>query len=344
MVGYNGEDQSTEINFAVWLLVGVSTLFLAVRLWCRQHFAQLWWDDLVLTISWLLLLVAAALVSCTIAVVYHDTDDGHRAFFRYQNTSTWLAAAATTWTKVAFAITLTKIVQERILKYFLWFIIAVANLILIPGSLSIWIPACGDPRAIYRPANGTCLELYSLQCLGGSFMATGGIIDVTLALLPWFLLRKLQLAKREKVGLSIAMGLGAVTGVIVIMRTFFQFVQGDYNYNYMVFMLLFNFLEPAVTIIAQTIPIFRVLFIRAKRATQKSKTSGVQVLTPTSNVELVPTKSDLYRNPFHCLEVLFWSRNPLPSLPVGVLVMTKPPDPACAAELSNPRPNLCRRK
>ncbi len=127
--------------------------------------------DVSLSAYQLLLLVAGALVSCTIAVVSDETDDGRRSFFRYQNTLTWLAAVSTSWTKVAFAITLTKIVQGRV-KYFLWFIIAVANLILIPGTLSIWIPACGDPRAIYRPAHPMCWELPVLQYLGGSFMGT----------------------------------------------------------------------------------------------------------------------------------------------------------------------------
>lgn len=111
-------------------------------------------------------------MSRTIAVVHDESDNARRAFFRYQNTSTWLAAAATSWSKVAFAVTLTKVVHEPIFKYFLWFIIAVANLILIPGSLSIWIPACGDPRAIYRPAHPMCWELPVLQYLGGSFMGT----------------------------------------------------------------------------------------------------------------------------------------------------------------------------
>ena len=116
------------------------------------------------------MIIAGALVSCTIAVVYDKTDDARRAFFRYQNTSTFLAAVATSWTKVAFVLTLTRIVQGRILKCFLWFLIAVANLILIPGALSIWIPACGDSRGIYRPAYPKCLELRVLQYLGGSFM------------------------------------------------------------------------------------------------------------------------------------------------------------------------------
>jgi hypothetical protein len=170
MVGYSGQDQSTEINLAVWVLISASTIVLAARLYCRYRYARLWWDDLVLTVSWLLLLVAGALVSCTIAVVHDESDDARRAFFRYQNTSTWLAALATSWTKVAFAITLLHVVRERVFKYVLYFLIAVANLILIPGSLSIWIPACGDPRAVFRPANSICFKLPILQYLGGSFM------------------------------------------------------------------------------------------------------------------------------------------------------------------------------
>jgi hypothetical protein len=49
---YDGKDQSTEINLAVWMMVAVSTLFLGARLACRQHFSQMWWDDLVLVVSW----------------------------------------------------------------------------------------------------------------------------------------------------------------------------------------------------------------------------------------------------------------------------------------------------
>lgn len=52
MASYSGGDKSTEVNLAVWVLIGSSTLFLVARLWCRQHFARLWWDDAVLTVSW----------------------------------------------------------------------------------------------------------------------------------------------------------------------------------------------------------------------------------------------------------------------------------------------------
>jgi hypothetical protein len=46
------DDRYAQTNIAIWILIGVSAAFLFVRLWCRQHFSQLWWDDGVLTTSW----------------------------------------------------------------------------------------------------------------------------------------------------------------------------------------------------------------------------------------------------------------------------------------------------
>jgi hypothetical protein len=64
-------------------------------------------------------------------------------------------------------------------------------------------------------------------------MATvyGGLIDVLLALFPWFIIHRLLLETREKLGLSFAMSLGFISGMIVILRTFFQFKRIDNNYR-----------------------------------------------------------------------------------------------------------------
>ena len=126
----------------------------------------------------------------------------------------------------------------------------------------------------------------------------GGVIDVLLALFPWFIIRKLLLETREKVGLTLAMSLGAITGTIVIFRAFLQFRAIDNNYrtlpgyicvlcpkvaeqglivtDFMVFMSIFNFLEPGVTIIAQAIPMFRVLVVNVKRGS-----SAVRISSPS---------------------------------------------------------------
>lgn len=60
----------------------------------------------------------------------------------------------------------------------------------------------------------------------------------------------------------------------------------------MVFMSIFNFLEPSVSIIAQTIPMFRVLFIRVKRDTQRD----IRINSLTSRVELTGIRTHSLEN------------------------------------------------
>ncbi|KAK4031824.1 hypothetical protein C8A01DRAFT_51224 [Parachaetomium inaequale] len=263
----------TQTNIAVWVLTLSSGAFLALRLWCRHRFSKLWWDDALLTLSWVILLIAAALLSRTILSGY-ETDDDKARFFLFQNTEAAMTTLVIAWSKVTFAITLLRIVRNRYLKYFLWFVIVTANLILVPGMISIWVPACVDPRKVFRPAYPTCMDHIYLQYLGGSTIVYGGVIDVLLALFPWFIIRNLQLVTREKIGLTLAMSLGAITGTIVIFRAFFQLKKTDNNYHFMVFMSIFNFLEPAVAIIAQAIPMFRVLISNMKKGSNALRISS----------------------------------------------------------------------
>ncbi len=105
----------------------------------------------------------------------YETDEEKRRFYFYQNAATGLTAPAISWSKVAFAITLLRIVRYRVLKIFLWFVIVTANLNLIPATISIWVPACNDPRKSYRPAYPECMDLDYLKYLGG---ASIGMIDL----------------------------------------------------------------------------------------------------------------------------------------------------------------------
>lgn len=274
---YNSDNGDAAIfsqtNIAVWVLTSASGAFLAVRLWCRHRFSKLWWDDALLTLSWVILLISASLLSRTITAGY-ATDEQKIEFMLYQNTETAMTTLATAWSKVAFAITLSRIIRNRFLKYFLWFVMVTANLILVPGMISIWVPACTDPRRIYRPAYPACMNHIYLQYLGGTTIVYGGVIDVLLALFPWFVIKNLLLETREKIGLTFAMSLGLITGTIVIFRAFFQLKKTDNNYHFLVFMSIFNFLEPSVTIIAQAIPMFRVLVVNVKKSSNALRISS----------------------------------------------------------------------
>jgi len=47
------DDLGTKINVAIWIMIGFSTTFLALRIYCKflRH-NGLWWDDYVLIASW----------------------------------------------------------------------------------------------------------------------------------------------------------------------------------------------------------------------------------------------------------------------------------------------------
>jgi hypothetical protein len=117
----------------------------------------------------MILLTAAALISAAISVGYH-TDDAKRTFFLYQNISTSLTTIGTAWTKVAFALTLMRIMRNIYLRYVLYFVIVTVNLVLVLGMLSIWIPACTDPRKHLRPQHDLCFDHMNLMYLGGTTM------------------------------------------------------------------------------------------------------------------------------------------------------------------------------
>jgi hypothetical protein len=188
----HGNSQFVKTNIATWILTCASGAFLFFRVWCRIRFSRLSWDDYVLTTSWVcgpsseinlregtgisllmnpreqfILFVACILLSRALATGY-ETDADKRTFYIFHHASTSMSAVAIAWTKVAFAITLIRIVQNPGLRGVLWAIILTANLVLVLGMLSIWIPACEDARAIYRPVQGLCFSLRDTQYLGGT--------------------------------------------------------------------------------------------------------------------------------------------------------------------------------
>lgn len=102
-------------------------------------------QNLEVNLKQVILLISAALLSRTILCGY-ETDDDKTRFFLFQNTEAAMTTLVIAWSKVTFAITLLRIVRNRYLKYFLWFVIVTANLVLVPGMISILGPCLRRPE------------------------------------------------------------------------------------------------------------------------------------------------------------------------------------------------------
>lgn len=133
---------------------------------------------------------------------------------------------AATWSKTAFAITLLRLMPGR-MRFFLWFIIATVNISMGLNAVFMWT-RCTPVSKTWNPyVPGTCWEphvypIYGMFAAGelpelspfpkdsNNRMRKGysAAMDFVLALLPWKVIWKLQMKKKEKMGVALAMSMG----------------------------------------------------------------------------------------------------------------------------------------
>jgi len=59
---------TTTVLVSIWVMAFTSTVFLALRLYCRISRAKSWWDDYLLIAGWVFLMNAVVLQTC----IFHD--------------------------------------------------------------------------------------------------------------------------------------------------------------------------------------------------------------------------------------------------------------------------------
>lgn len=120
---------------------------------------------------------------------------------------------ALAFSKAAFAVTLLRLAAARWQTYTLWFIIVSVNIILILDALVAFIGCSPVVKRWSMDTPGTCwdeeaVKVYSV--FAGSYSVT---MDAVLAILPAIMIRNLNIDMKEKIGVSILMGLGVFAGV-----------------------------------------------------------------------------------------------------------------------------------
>lgn len=103
---------------------------------------------------------------------------------------------------------------------------------------------------------GTCWDkkkLLKFQLFAAYYSA---ILDFVLAFLPWQILMSLTMKTREKIGVAIAMSLGAIAGVCGIVKAVMVVALKDPDITYSrVDVTIWTLSEPAVSIMAISIPV-----------------------------------------------------------------------------------------
>ncbi|OIW31929.1 hypothetical protein CONLIGDRAFT_572094 [Coniochaeta ligniaria NRRL 30616] len=268
------EDFGPATRIAIWLLTGVSAVFLCLRLYCKfiRH-RRLHLDDWVLIASWLATL--AGTICTTIAIGLGFGKRGYEIPFDNFGTLIVVGLLSVTfdiigqaWSKTSFAITILRISEGK-LRVFIWFAIISMNVLLGLGAMSFWVQ-CSPIEKSWNPlVPGVCWDPRVAIVYGIFASGYSGVMDLVLAILPWNIIMSLQMKTKEKIGVALAMSMGvfAAASAFIKCSAMPELASQDFSHDGIP-LVIWGIAEAAVTIMAASVPMLRIL-VKTVKATNR---------------------------------------------------------------------------
>ncbi|KAM0329193.1 hypothetical protein ACHAQA_004492 [Verticillium albo-atrum] len=179
---------------------------------------------------------------------------------------------ATTLSKTSFAVTLYRISTQQWMKWLLIFIIVTINI----SMNLVWIfglAKCSPLAKVFdKNVPGTCWDrtkLLRFQLFAAYYSAA---LDFVLAFLPWQIIMGMSMRRRERLGVAVAMSLGAIAGITAIVKAVLvvNMTSTDFTFD-RVDLTIWTLTEPAASIMAVSIPVLRMLYHEIKSSHARSK-------------------------------------------------------------------------
>ncbi|KAK0714113.1 hypothetical protein B0T26DRAFT_651094 [Lasiosphaeria miniovina] len=236
-------DYGPRLNTIIWLLVSLSAIFLFTRLYLKNcQNRGLWWDDYTLLASWLALAGQAGLVAYIIELGYGKDPATIPAenlvlFGPVVNSLSTLLVLSNLWGKTSFALTLLRI-PTRWMRFAVLFILISLTATLGMSAVLIWT------QCFFNNGSG-CIDIEVSLGYNMFSCVYSATMDVLLAFLPWKYIWSLEMSKKERIGVVVAMSMG----VLYVHWCPFASVN----------LLTWGNAESAICIMAASIPILRAL-------------------------------------------------------------------------------------
>ncbi|KAI0489671.1 hypothetical protein F4859DRAFT_461765 [Xylaria cf. heliscus] len=261
------------LNAVNWTLTALAAVFLSLRVYCKLSRGRgLWWDDYILIAAWATTLIAVSFITSSIMLGFANPDAviGAAAARQLQihgGVQNVFFSLASDLSKTSFGFTLLRVTEGR-MRQIVIFMIVTLN---ITYFFTIIFTFFKCQPAIYSwlPAE-TCWSLWTyiqFAIFGGAYSA---FVDFVFAIVPWFLVKDLNMKRAEKLGVAIAMSFGAIAGITAVIRTIFLPSLASPNFSTKATTLVIWYTaEATTTIIAASIPVLRALI-------KELKTSGAR--------------------------------------------------------------------
>ncbi|KAH8651058.1 hypothetical protein BX600DRAFT_387643 [Xylariales sp. PMI_506] len=270
----------------------VSLTFLSLRLFCKYLVAQRpGIDDITLAFSWILLIVfvSVSIYATKFGLGDHlaNTDLSQLPYLLYLlPIGQFFAVISVCISKSSFIITLIRLVVLPWQKSILWFMLVTINASMFSIAI-VQFYQCGDP-----PTQG-CVDDNVVIDLGVYAAGYSAAMDLVLTAFPSLVIWKLNIKRRDKIGIIISMSLGIVAGVVGLYKT--STIPGvarnaDFTYG-TTFPLIWLVAEVSATIVAASIPFFRPLFRKISKPTPKGESYSMSKRS-RSGVIALDSKTD----------------------------------------------------
>ncbi|KAK5170589.1 uncharacterized protein LTR77_005178 [Saxophila tyrrhenica] len=255
----------------MWMETIVTLILIIMRLYCRAYLmtGRVGWDDWLMAASWVFLVGYTS--TCTAATRWgFGRHMGELSFEQFAvanlleicgQTCYLVAMVLSKGSVAAFLVRITPVLWHRVT---LWVIMAGFTIIAFLCALLNWLQ-CFPTAFVWDKTvkGGHCWMSITPVAL-----TAGGVscfVDFAFAAFPWQIVYKLNMPKREKLNIALALSLGVFAGICGIIRTYE--LQGlsavDYSYD-TVPLVLWAASELAITIICANIPLLQPLIRKVR--------------------------------------------------------------------------------
>ncbi|KAI1344174.1 hypothetical protein F5Y15DRAFT_104494 [Xylariaceae sp. FL0016] len=248
-----------------WSLTILSLVFLVLRCYCRRHRHHgLRLDDYVLISAWGCLLIATVVVTYNVNIgfgqhIYNVDPVLLPKVTLIGQVTLVFAVLGAVWSKTSWALTILPLSQGWS-RTMIWVILITANLSMYMSVVFNFVQ-CTPINKFWQPyIEGSCWRADIVPKYSTFSGTYSGFMDIFLALLPWLAIRKTQMKATERFGVATAMSCGVFAGATAFVKSFYVMTLGSRDPIFDVApLIVWGSAEIAVTIIAASIPILRVL-------------------------------------------------------------------------------------
>ncbi|KAI1140005.1 hypothetical protein F5Y05DRAFT_376844 [Hypoxylon sp. FL0543] len=201
---------------------GIALIFVSLRLWARMRIRGFGWDDTFMVTTWILFACLTVIVGFIGANggtrhVYYLREKEVEYVLKLNYIAQPFGIVSVGTGKIAVGLTILRILgsTSKWRRRCLWALMIFTGVITVATAVFTFTQ-CRIPAALWQPSLRAAASCYdpSIQSNFSIFSASwNSAIDFLLALLPWSFIWGLHLSVRKRIGLTLLLGCGMLSGV-----------------------------------------------------------------------------------------------------------------------------------